>query len=625
MTETRVTILDVQEGEDRELTIRINTGKPNFVIKSDRLEANFLRSIDDRMSDFIDIARSIFAADRRIGRGGNLRSGFGQRWRRRLRFRFEVRDPAYWRMPEITNALRNAVRIMSDDIVELDFEAAKHLPHVRGMLKFDQECPIFPAEDVILFSGGLDSLAGAYDRLSSGTGKVILLTHFSANKRMKYPKILVDELKKRFPDRILWVPVSAHLKGVKAKESTQRTRSLLFACLGFVTARLAGAKRLHFYENGIVSANLPISAQVIGTMASRTTHPQTIAALGALLEVLAPGQIQLASPYCGLTKTQVAGRLAELGGADLIRHTVSCSHVREQTILPPHCGACSQCLDRRFGILAAGLADHDPNEGYVIDVLTGARPTDASRILALDWTRHALRLAGISDGEFLSEFGSELSRLVEARPDLPAASHAREVVAMHRVHGEGVRRVLASALSENSDTLLEQRLPDSSLLRMVVAEQAAIPDHVPKIAKVDAPSGAPQAWSSSIYPLKVRISGSATNAHVIISDLGEVSGVNATPAWALNRWQLEDRSSNLELSEFRFFPGGELAGALNMTKHVVRQRIKRLRDEFAEQYEAIEGKPPSEPILIHSQGSRDYRIGPECELLDNAMPDAGPA
>ena len=52
------------------------------------------------------------------------------------------------------------------------------------------------------------------------------------------------------------------------------------------------------------------------------------------------------------------------------------------TRLKTHCGRCSQCLDRRFGTLAAGMADVDPEEMYDTDLLTGARVEDVDRTMA---------------------------------------------------------------------------------------------------------------------------------------------------------------------------------------------------------------------------------------------------
>jgi hypothetical protein len=43
--------------------------------------------------------------------------------------------------------------------------------------------------------------------------------------------------------------------------------------LAAVTARLFGLDRIKFFENGVLSLNLPPLAQVVGTQATRTTHP----------------------------------------------------------------------------------------------------------------------------------------------------------------------------------------------------------------------------------------------------------------------------------------------------------------------------------------------------------------
>lgn len=614
MTEAHVTVVGAGEGDEQELVVRVNGELANFEIKTETLEASFSRLMDDRLSDLIDVACAIFAADSRVSRGTRLRSGFGKTWRRQLSFRFLVRDPNFWNQPAIKTALKDAVAFMSDDILDVDFQQADEKAPLQGWLDLGPYGPRFSADEVILFSGGLDSLSGAYDRLASAPGNVILLSHVSANKRIGTARVLVDRLKLRFPGRILWVPVSAHLKGVKPQETTQRTRSLLFACLGFVTAKLAGARHLRFYENGIVSANLPISAQVIGTMASRTTHPQTLHQLAKLLDAVAPGEIELSNAFAELTKAGVSKRLADLGGADLIRYTVSCSHVRQQSIIHPHCGTCSQCLDRRFGILAAGLSAHDPAEGYEIDVLVDARPKDDDRILALDWARHALRLSELPEAEFVSLFGSELGRLVAGRPDLPSAEHARSILAMHRTHGLGVRDALSAAIKENSEALLGSRLPETSLLRMIVADRSVLPAPISSvlIPLADTEPGLSDATESG-RP-RARISGSHSSARVVIEGLGEVVGLNASPAVALLPRYASDKDAHLPADLFRYVSGGDLSQELGVAKPTVRQRVKRLREEFADQYEAIQGSRPDSPILIQSRGMRDYRLDPEMDI-----------
>lgn len=121
---------------------------------------------------------------------------------------------------------------------------------------------------------------------------------------------------------MLHVQVRAHRRGADAVETTQRSRSFLFTAMGYAAARALQAKRISFYENGVISHNLPISPQVIGTMATRTTHPQTLQKLGRLLDLLGE-HIPLGNPYEWLTKREVVERIATHGEAEQIKHAVT--------------------------------------------------------------------------------------------------------------------------------------------------------------------------------------------------------------------------------------------------------------------------------------------------------------
>ena len=56
--------------------------------------------------------------------------------------------------------------------------------------------------------------------------------------------------------------------------------------------------------------------------------------------------------------------------------------------MTPHCGRCSQCIDRRFALLAAGCERFDPAEMYGVDLLLGPRLSD-DRELVLAYVRNA--------------------------------------------------------------------------------------------------------------------------------------------------------------------------------------------------------------------------------------------
>ncbi len=207
-------------------------------------------------------------------------------------------------------------------------------------------------------------------------------------------------------------------------------------------SRLFDARRVSFYENGIVSHNLPISPQVVGTMATRTTHPLALQKLGHIFDLLAEAlghpRVTLSNPYQWLTKAEVVNRLATAGGAGLIASSVSCTSLSVQGGAATHCGACSQCLDRRFAILSLGLEGQDPPAAYLTDVITGPRAAEKSRIMALDWTRRSLDAADLDISAFMIGCGLELSRIVSGFPDMASGQAIAQVHDLHRRHGMAV-------------------------------------------------------------------------------------------------------------------------------------------------------------------------------------------
>jgi hypothetical protein len=72
----------------------------------------------------------------------------------------------------------------------------------------------------------------------------------------------------------------------EAREFTQRARSFLSATLGAVVADLFALREVLFFENGVVSLNLPVSQHVIGSRATRTTHPKVIDGLNRLFTLI---------------------------------------------------------------------------------------------------------------------------------------------------------------------------------------------------------------------------------------------------------------------------------------------------------------------------------------------------
>ena len=286
-------------------------------------------------TDLIEIAAYVYAADAAVSRGGPVDAQMGARWRRDFAFEIPVRCPELWSEPAMLEELSRTLSFVSDDAYRFSFEQHPH-PEPIGRY-FDLVTEVRGnAEAVVLFSGGLDSFAGALEELIDRRHRVALVSHWSSTKLRRVQTDLVRELAKRISRPSLFhVPVTAQLAAGTNREGSHRTRSFLFAALAAVVARAFGRDRVTFYENGIVSLNLPPAAQVVGARATRSTHPQSLEGFGRLFSRVFQERIRVDNPSFWRTKKEVVEQIARLGFADLIRHTRSCADVHNLTRMHP--------------------------------------------------------------------------------------------------------------------------------------------------------------------------------------------------------------------------------------------------------------------------------------------------
>jgi 7-cyano-7-deazaguanine synthase in queuosine biosynthesis len=325
-------------------------------------------NIPDVLTDMLEVAAYVYCADQFTKRGTSQMTDMGAEWRRNFRFKIPVRRPDIWSKGEIRDALTEMLGFLSED--EFDFEFVQGVTSVplQSYLGFsDPAAQAISPDEVILFSGGLDSLAGAVDALMGGQKRVALVSHQGSKMIASKQNTLVAALRERTnPASLFYVPVTINKGQEEATEFTQRSRSLMFATLGLIVARMFGRYDLSFYENGIVSINLPIAEHVLGARASRTTHPRVFRDCSQLFSLLLSDKFTVHNPYLWKTKSEVVRVLADRQCPDLVAGTLS-TRVREATKRKQHCGVCSQCIDRRFAILAAGMAAHEPADNYAVD------------------------------------------------------------------------------------------------------------------------------------------------------------------------------------------------------------------------------------------------------------------
>jgi hypothetical protein len=156
-------------------------------------------------------------------------------------------------------------------------------------------------EQVVMFSGGLDSLAGAIDEVVNQKRRVLLVTHKSTTKLNKRTRRTLEEmLAKKAGDNVPHrITVRVHKAKELNHEYTQRSRSFLYVSIGATIAKMLGLKSVRFYENGVISLNLPVCAQVVGGRATRTTHPRVMKGFQDILTLVAGEPFAVENPTSG--------------------------------------------------------------------------------------------------------------------------------------------------------------------------------------------------------------------------------------------------------------------------------------------------------------------------------------
>ena len=443
---------------------------PNVRIRFEDVARRLQHNISPRLMDLLEIASYVFTADCATPRGEWRDEKQEEPWGRDLAFVIGVRDPEFWQSLKITSLMKEILHFLSNDTYSFEFVSLEKdrigsTPYFEFQDKDDW--PFHKPDRVVMFSGGLDSLAGIVDSASSGE-KLVLVSHRSVSTLDARQRRLFSTLQTRFPDQLVHVPVWMNKIERFNKESTQRTRSFLFAALGIIVAQSIDALGVRFYENGVLSVNLPIAQEALRARASRTTHPVALNLLSSLATAVAGRELIIDNPFILKTKSEVVEVLAKHRQTEFIALSCSCSRLIFQSKERRHCGICSQCIDRRFGMAGAGLLSEDPQTDYANDVFIGPRPKPLERSIAVDYTRHGIELEQRSEREIAATFNAEISRAV--RHEERGREAAGSLIAMYKRHGAVVRRVLEEQLRINAPKLIDQTLERTSLLALAIGQ-----------------------------------------------------------------------------------------------------------------------------------------------------------
>lgn len=444
-----------------------------ITLEIDDIRTQIFKDVPARFHDLLDIATYVTAADQCIVRGTRDVETFGGNWRRHLHFVIPVEDVGFWQQAAVMDCLRTTLGFLSDDVYEFVFVPATKRPEFQRFLtKFNDQGEMFGfPEQVIMFSGGLDSLGGAVEEIVNQKRRLLLVNHRATEKMDKRYRTIGDVLKAKAPNNPpSHVRVTVHKQKWMNREYTQRTRSFLFVSIGATIANMIGQSNLRFYENGVISMNLPVCAQVVGGKATRTTHPRVLDGFQTLLSMVIDGTFTVENPFIWKTKGEVVGLILKAGCHDLIGPSISCTHTWEMTKEHTHCGTCSQCVDRRFAIISANAEQHDPLDQYNVDFFTQSRlknekiHEDKTMFASyLERANQVDRMTGTT--AFLARYPEVVRSLRHLKGD--AGASAQRCYELYRRHAAEVNAVVDKMFAVHGAAIRQRRVAADSMMRVV--------------------------------------------------------------------------------------------------------------------------------------------------------------
>jgi 7-cyano-7-deazaguanine synthase in queuosine biosynthesis len=464
--------------DDQPLHLRRFGSHANVRVFFGDLRLAMWSDVPDEFEDLIDIAAYVYCADQAVSRGVGQSDETGALWRRRLFLRVPVRLPDLWRSDRVRPAIEELLSFLTEDEVAFDFVPAPRAEFEQTHINYDGPSFGGDVDEVALFSTGVDSTAGVCRAAIRDRRQVLMVNHRSIEKMASRHFDLLQRLRDKAGDRApLHLAVRVQKRGIPHGDSTQRSRSFLYMTLGATAAVMSGLRALSVYENGVTSINLPPCAQVVGSRASRTTHPQVIAGMSELVAAFSGRPFKVETPFVGHTKTDVVETLREVGCIELLPFTSSCAQTRQRSAEHPHCGSCSQCIDRRLAVLAAGVEQHDPVGEYEVDLLVGERPEGEARTMLASLIETATKVAKMTPVDFFSKYG-EVSRALRHMDGDPAAN-ALAIFRLYQKHARQVTSGLDGAASAHLPRLREHGLPAGCGVCLVYGDSAPVTTTVP--------------------------------------------------------------------------------------------------------------------------------------------------
>ena len=325
--------------------------------------------VSDIIEDLLIIGISVFSVDKRLSRRISE-----DNWSRSINVHVPVIELEKWL--SVKAELEELLSFLSGDHWTFHFRKSKE--KLRGN-KLNNRYELIDGSQfdcVSLFSGGLDSFAGALTLLEKHQNPIFVgFREYSSLTRRQAD--LINAIKKSYnKQKINFIPFNVSpRKPLNADdrdiyhENTSRSRSFLFIVGAVAVASSIGDNApVYIPENGFIGINVPLTQSRNGSCSTRTTHPRFISSLNRLLEAVGIKH-KIVNFYSKKSKGEI---VAEHKNNEVFRNyykeTISCAHPsqsRYDKITPPtNCGYCYPCLIRKASLVSNGFIEDVYNFNY---------------------------------------------------------------------------------------------------------------------------------------------------------------------------------------------------------------------------------------------------------------------
>ena len=333
----------IDREQDKEVNVQVSIQHHAF---KHRIQKDFPSII----ADVIDLAVAVHAADRLT---------IQDLWQPQIQLQIVLpaRHPEILNQSSIQQRLSKLLEWTTGKKWRFDFversELGRSIENEPRLWSSDPD-----VDEVALWSGGLDALAGLYTRLNRSPERSVALFGTGSNdNNHKRQQDVFHALQPLFPNRLdlCRAPIRFSESTNQGKNKFSRARGFVFMLLGCAYAYLRGSKVLHVYENGIGAINLHYRKSAVGLDHSRSVHPETLLGVGNFMSELIGEHFRVWNPFLYSTKTEMCWQLAEDARSELVLLTSSCDSPHRRK--PTQCGYCTSCILRKQALAASHLED----------------------------------------------------------------------------------------------------------------------------------------------------------------------------------------------------------------------------------------------------------------------------